>query len=416
MRLLISLSALLVSTLFVQMGIGALRPFDAISGQALGFTPVEIGLLASGHFAGFLLGCIFGPVLVRRAGHSRAFAVMAGMAVISIIAHPILPDALFWAFIRILSGFSVAGCYTLIESWLQAKITNAIRGRVFSIYRLVDMSGQVIANAMIAMLVPASYVSYNIIAIIMCLAILPLAVTQSKEPELPARVSYQPLFAISVSPLAALGVVVAGLSTATFGSVGPIYAIAMGLDLSQIALFLVLSSIGGILSQMPAGILADRVPRRSVLLFFSILATVLCVLMTFSAGDLRIAGIPQVYMLSFLFGFATFPIYSLCAAHASDFVEQNRMLTLSASLIFLYATGAIISPLAAGIIIENFGAAMMFAMIAVAHLLLMLYTVHRTFIRTATRRRSYAYIPRTSLFIASILRNRRGANDRSGKD
>ena len=340
MRLLISLSALLVSTLFVQMGIGALRPFDAISGQALGFTPVEIGLLASGHFAGFLLGCIFGPVLVRRAGHSRAFAVMAGMAVISIIAHPILPDALFWAFIRILSGFSVAGCYTLIESWLQAKITNAIRGRVFSIYRLVDMSGQVIANAMIAMLVPASYVSYNIIAIIMCLAILPLAVTQSKEPELPARVSYQPLFAISVSPLAALGVVVAGLSTATFGSVGPIYAIAMGLDLSQIALFLVLSSIGGILSQMPAGILADRVPRRSVLLFFSILATVLCVLMTFSAGDLRIAGIPQVYMLSFLFGFATFPIYSLCAAHASDFVEQDRMLTLSASLIFLYATGA----------------------------------------------------------------------------
>ena len=416
MRLLISLSALLVSTLFVQMGIGALRPFDAISGQALGFTPVEIGLLASGHFAGFLLGCIFGPVLVRRAGHSRAFAVMAGMAVISIITHPILPDALFWAFIRILSGFSVAGCYTLIESWLQAKITNAIRGRVFSIYRLVDMSGQVIANAMIAMLVPASYVSYNIIAIIMCLAILPLAVTQSKEPKLPARVSYQPLFAISVSPLAALGVVVAGLSTATFGSVGPIYAIAMGLDLSQIALFLVLSSIGGILSQMPAGILADRVPRRSVLLFFSILATVLCVLMTFSAGDLRIAGIPQVYMLSFLFGFATFPIYSLCAAHASDFVEQDRMLTLSASLIFLYATGAIISPLAAGIIIENFGAAMMFAMIAVAHLLLMLYTVHRTFIRAATRRRSYAYIPRTSLFIASILRNRRGANDRSGKD
>ena len=36
MRLLISLSALLLSTLFVQMGIGSLRPFDAISGQALG--------------------------------------------------------------------------------------------------------------------------------------------------------------------------------------------------------------------------------------------------------------------------------------------------------------------------------------------------------------------------------------------
>ena len=53
MRLLISLSALLLSTLFVQMGIGSLRPFDAISGQALGFTSVEIGFLASGHSPDF---------------------------------------------------------------------------------------------------------------------------------------------------------------------------------------------------------------------------------------------------------------------------------------------------------------------------------------------------------------------------
>ena len=48
------------------------------------------------------------------------------------------------------------------------------------------------------------------------------------------------------------------------------------------------------------------------------------------------------------------------------------MLTRIASLIFLCATGATISPLAVDVIIENFGAAMMFEMIAVAHLLLML--------------------------------------------
>ena len=407
MRLLISLSALLISTLFVQMGIGALRPFDAISGQALGFTPVEIGLLASGHFAGFLLGCVFGPLLVRRAGHSRAFAVMAGAAVISIVAHPLIPDALFWAAIRVLSGFSVAGCYTLIESWLQAKVTNDIRGRVFSIYRLVDMSGQIMANAIIATLTPASYVSYNLIAIIMCLAILPLALTQSKEPELPERVSYQPFFAIRISPLAGLGVVVAGLSTATFGSVGPIYAIAVGLDLSQIALFLVVSTIGGMASQLPAGILADKISRRTVLLVFSIMASALCLLMMLPVADISIGGVPLVYVMSFLFGFTTFPIYSICAAHASDFVNQDRMITLSASLIFLYASGAIVSPLFAGMIIERYGASMMFSMIAAAHILLMIFTIYRNFIRPVEQRRRYAYVPRTSMFIASILRPKR---------
>ena len=407
MRLLISLSALLVSTLFVQMGIGALRPFDAISGQALGFSPVEIGLLASGHFAGFLLGCVFGPHLVRRAGHSRAFAVMAGAAVISIIAHPLIPDAYFWTVIRVLSGFSVAGCYTLIESWLQAKITNNIRGRVFSIYRLIDMSGQIMANAIIATLTPASYISYNILAIIMCLAILPLALTQSKEPELPERINYQPLFALRISPLAGFGVVVAGLSTATFGSVGPIYAIAVGLDLSQIALFLVVSTIGGMISQLPAGILADKISRRAVLLVFSIMASALCLMMTFPIADLLLWGVPLVYLLSFLFGFTTFPIYSICAAHASDFVTQDRMITLSASLIFLFATGAIVSPLLAGLIIETYGATMMFSMIAAAHILLMMFTIYRNFARPAEQRRRYAYVPRTSMFIASILRPKR---------
>ena len=412
MRLLISLSALLISTLFVQMGIGALRPFDAISGQALGFTPVEIGLLASGHFAGFLLGCVFGPLLVRRAGHSRAFAVMAGAAVISIIAHPLIPDALFWAAIRVLSGFSVAGCYTLIESWLQAKITNDIRGRVFSIYRLVDMSGQIMANAIIATLTPASYVSYNLIAIIMCFAILPLALTQSKEPELPERISYQPFFALRISPLAGLGVVVAGLSTATFGSVGPIYAIAVGLDLSQIALFLVVSTIGGMASQLPAGILADKISRRTVLLVFSIMASALCLLMMLPVADITIAGVSLVYVMSFLFGFTTFPIYSICAAHASDFVTQDRMITLSASLIFLYASGAIVSPLLAGLIIEQFGASMMFSMIAGAHIMLMLFTIYRNFVRPVEQRRRYAYIPRTSMFIASILRPRKNGRSK----
>ena len=116
--------------------------------------------------------------------------------------------------------------------------------------------------------------------------------------------------------------------------------------------------------------------------------------------------------MSFLFGFTTFPIYSICAAHASDFVTQDRMITLSASLIFLYASGAIVSPLLAGLIIEQFGASMMFSMIAGAHIMLMLFTIYRNFVRPVEQRRRYAYIPRTSMFIASILRPRKNGRSK----
>lgn len=411
MRLLVSFSALFLSVFLVQMGLGALRPFDTISGQALNFSSVEIGMIASGHFAGFLLGCVISPRLALRIGHLRSFVVMVAIATVTIVAHPLFPDPYIWALIRVGSGFAIAGCYTVIESWLQAKLTNKIRGRIFGVYRMVDLSGQLMANGIIAILTPASYVSYNIIAIVMCLSFLPLAMTQSKEPTLPKNIQFKPFVAFQISPLATLGVIVAGISTAAFGSVAPIYAVEMGLSIRSIAVFLIASILGGMLSQVPAGKLADQLlSRRSVLMLFSVLATITCIGMSTKLTGKYIMDIPAIHIFAFLFGFTTFPIYSVCAAHANDFTARDQILNLSASLIFFYAIGAIISPLVAGYIIDNFGASMMFVYISLAHMVLLFYTIYRNFIRPAVRLvYPYAYVPRTTLFIAKILRNRGGS-------
>ena len=95
--------------------------------------------------------------------------------------------------------FAIAGGYTVIESWIQAKLVNENRGRVFSIYRVVDMVGTIMAQGVIATLDPASYVAYNIIAVVACMSLLPLALTQSVPPELPEQVKFRPLFALTLS-------------------------------------------------------------------------------------------------------------------------------------------------------------------------------------------------------------------------
>ena len=168
-------------------------------------------------------------------------------------------------------------------------------------------------------------------------------------------------------------------------------------------------------SQFPAGMLADRLSRRTVLLIFSIMASALCLAMMLPIATIEIGGIQLVYVMAFLFGVTTFPIYSICAAHASDFVHPDEMILLSSSLIFFYASGAIVSPLIAGWIIAEFGASMMFSLISAAHVTLMIYTVRRNFARPAAAQRAYAYVPRTSMFIASILKSRRsnGKNNRA---
>jgi len=55
----------------------------------------------------------------------------------------------------------------------------------------------------------------------------------------------RPLTAFRLSPLGVVGVVVAGVTTASFRMVGPLYGQEVGLDASQIGYFLALFVLGG---------------------------------------------------------------------------------------------------------------------------------------------------------------------------
>ena len=89
MTTLLSISALLITVLLMQMGTGALGPLDTISGIQLGFTTIEIGIIGAAHFTGFIIGCFGAPALVRRVGHARAYIVTVALSVIAILLHPI---------------------------------------------------------------------------------------------------------------------------------------------------------------------------------------------------------------------------------------------------------------------------------------------------------------------------------------
>ena len=407
MNVLISLSALLISVLLLQVGSGSLGPLDALSGAKFGFSATEIGLLGSAHFIGLFLGCFINPGLIRRSGHSRCFAVMASASAISAIMHPIFIDVYFWAFLRVLTGFAIAGGYTVIESWLQAKLVNENRGRFFSLYRVFDMVGTIMAQGVIATLDPGTYVAYNIIAVVACMSLMPLALTQSVPPELPEPSRFRPLFALTLSPLAGIGIIASGLTNSSIRMVGPVYALEIGLTATGTAIFLAMAVLGGALIQIPAGMITDRFNRRYVLIGFSF-AAILISYITGAAAWLNLSNEYTAFAMVFLFGAATMPIYSICATHANDFAAPKDLVDLSASLLLLYAIGAIISPIVSGFLIELYGAGAMFIYIGAIHSVLVLYSIWRMGIRPAISTTSYRYVPRTSLFINAILRNTNG--------
>ena len=194
------------------------------------------------------------------------------------------------------------------------------------------------------------------------------------------------------------------MTTAAFRMVGPVYAIEIGLDASSVAIYLVMGILGGALIQIPAGYITDRFNRRYVLIGFSIAAVFVCLVTGFSAYG---AMTPMFgYIMAFLFGAVTMPIYSVCATHANDFASRKDLVHLSASLILMYSLGGIASPYLSGWLIQEYGPGSMFIFISIIHILLLIYSFWRMTIRPAMRITAYRYVPRTTMFINLFLRSR----------
>lgn len=407
MRMLISFAALFLSVALLQLSSGGVGPLDAISGLALDFTQSEVGLLGSAHFLGFFIGCAWAPRLMGSIGHSRAFAAFTATGAIGLLAHMLVIDPLAWAAMRVASGLCVAGCYTVIEAWLQSKVTNETRGRTMGSYRVVDMGASLVAQLLISVLEPASYVSYNLLALFCCAALLPLTLTRASQPLVPEAPRLRPMLAVSRSPLAAAGVVVAALSSASFRMIGPVYGLQVGLDVDQIAYFLAAFVAGGALAQYPAGWLADKYDRRWVLIWLSVAAIFSCGVTAMTQG----LGTTGIMLTAGFFGFTTFPIYSVAAAHAHDFASAEERVELSAALMFFFALGAIAAPLVASWLMAWFGPAAMFAMIAAGHAVLVVFGVIRMRARpTMVKRTRYVYAPRTSFVIGRLMGRQRDRN------
>ena len=400
MRLVLSLAALFLSVILLQLSSGGVAPLDALTGLKQGFSKAQIGILGSSHFLGFFIGCWWAPRIMGSVGHSRAFAVFTSMGAIGMLGHTLLIDPMAWAIMRVASGLCVAGCYTVIEAWLQAKATNANRGRTMGVYRTVDISASLGAQMMIGTLATVeTYLAYNLLTLFCCASLLPLALTKASSPITKAAPRLRPLLALSRSPLAVSAVIVTGLTSAAYRMVGPVYGSELGLNASQIGLFLAGYVLGGAISQYPSGWLADKYDRRWVVISLSLASLASCTISFFAVG------VTEIIAASCLFGFITVPIYSVATAHAHDFAASDERVELSAALLFYFAVGAIASPIIAALLIQDFGAGSFFLFIASAHFLLAIIGGLRMLLGdVALSKTPYIYSPRTSFLVGRLTK------------
>ncbi len=338
-----AVSSLLSGMGVLLVGSGLLGLIVALRGASAGFSDLTIGWLMSGFYVGYILGASVCPRVIEQAGHIRAFTAFAACSAALALAYGLFEHPVVWWLLRVASGLCLIGLYMVIESWLNVRAVDH-RGQVFAVYMMVNLVAVALGQAMITAYGAEHANSLAIAAILFCLGLVPIALTQVSQPEVPKTDRLSLATVYRLAPVGAAGAVFSGLISGSFWSLGPVFARGFGWDDGEVALFIVTTVAGGAIMQWPLGWLSDRYDRRSVLLAVS-------VGLVASVGGIGVVPAQSIGTLlgfAFLFGGFSFTLYSLAVAQTHDRFQSKDALEATKSLLLMHGIGAAAGPLLTG--------------------------------------------------------------------
>lgn len=364
-KLLTSVMLLLFSQVLLLTGHGLQLTLLPLRAQLEGFTLTEIGLTGTAYFVGFTVGCIATPLIARRAGHIRTFAVLASAASAFILIFPLWPSFWLWLGLRFGAGWCIAGLYTLMESWLNERASNANRGMVLAVYTLINMTMIMVGQFLINVADVGGVELFALASILFSVALVPVALsTDAPAPIRAVRIRLGALW--RTSHVACTGSLLAGVATGAFWGMAPVFASAAGLGTFEVTLFIAAAVAGGALSQLPLGRLSDHYDRRLVVLGASLLAAVAAVALALLPG---LPPVPLI-VLAGAFGAFVMPLYALSVAHASDRAEREDFVVVGSGVLMLFGLGSAIGSPLAGVAMGLAGNPGLFLLVAAALVML----------------------------------------------
>lgn len=340
-RMVTSLSALILSIVLLVSGNAFLMTLLGIRLSIEQVAPDVIGWVLVCYSIGFVLGTLYVHRVITRVGHIRAFAVFAAMAAVASLMYPMAISMVFWAFLRVLSGFSIAGVLVVIESWFSSRASNANRGALFAVYQIVfylsAAGGQLVVNVGD----PANFMPFSLAAILLTLALVPLSLTRMEAPviEQASRMSIFTLARQSFSGVA--GALICGVMIGGFYALGPVYATLVGLDVAKTSTFMASAIVAAMLLAWPLGRVCDRFDRRRVMFWVALVAAV-------AAGVVGVLEPLNLVVLTLLVGLViglSASVYPIAVAITNDRMESSRIVSASATLLLSYGVGSVIGPI-----------------------------------------------------------------------
>ena len=277
------LALLLTSNVCASASWGILTPTIIANCLGRGSSTLVIGILTSIWALPFLIAA---PIYTRIVGRVSAKpALLVGMSadVVCVWLFPLVPHDWAWIILQIVSGAALGHFSLITEAWLNLFSTERSRGRVTSLYGILPAIGYALGAGVYALVGYQGYAPYLAASVAMGVGILPVLLIPKEAADIVLGGEERLRHAIRRAPLLLTVALLAGVLEMVPWSLMQVYAIGNKWSIRAAAFALPVFYWGQVLLTYPIGWIADRRPRRSVLLTTSAGAVLCMAAMALSA-------------------------------------------------------------------------------------------------------------------------------------
>lgn len=334
---------------------GMLLPLIAVIFEHSGLSSSLNGLNAAGLYLGILLISPFMEWPLRKYGYKPVLITGGLIVFISLALFPLWKSFWFWFILRLFIGIGDHSLHFAAQTWITSFSPAHKLGRNISLYGLFFGIGFALGPLM----TPLG--NHNpawpfIISSILCM--IGWMFLFSLKNELPNQDAHGDSFTQTfkrfskvwkyawVAFLPPMGY---GLLEASLNGSFPVYALRIGIKVSNISVMLSSFAIGSIMTQLPLGILSDKYGRRKILTYVLFLGFLTFVLASFLESSTF-----GLVLCFFLAGCLVGSTFSLGISFMADLSPKELLPTGNLLCGMFFSIGSLVGPFIGGIFIQYF--------------------------------------------------------------
>ncbi|MEK4520897.1 MFS transporter [Psychrobacillus sp. FSL W7-1457] len=334
---------------------GMLLPLISVIFEQDGVSATLNGLSATGLYIGTLLISPFIEPPLRKYGYKPMIVVGGLIVIVSLLLFPLWKSVMFWFVLRLLIGIGDHALHFSTQTWITSFSPQHRLGRNIAIYGLSFGVGFAVGPLFVQLVEIFEGLPFIVSGLLCLCAWVLVFFLKNEKPETFAATSSMTGTwkrfgaAFSVAWIAFIPPFSYGFLESSLNAIYPVYALRNSIEISDLSYILAAFSIGGVVSQLPLGMLSDRLGRRQVL--YSMLGLGALTFGLASFFEASAIGVGTFFFIAGMFVGSTF---SLGIAYMTDLTPKELLPTGNLICGIFFSLGSLSGPFFGGLFIQLF--------------------------------------------------------------